>query len=81
MYNNGCFLFLLQPDTVPQACVDMTGVLEVHDADEVTGHPFSLAIAAPDRVTFVKGTCREEARWWSDVLSVFPRNKVKLAIQ
>lgn len=65
-----------QPDTVPQASVDMTTVLEVSDADSVTGHPHSLAITAPERVTFVKGTCREEARWWADVLSVYPRSKV-----
>ncbi|CAH0722026.1 unnamed protein product, partial [Brenthis ino] len=63
------------PDTVPQASVDMTTVLEVSDADGVTGHAHSLAITAPDRVTFVKGTCREEARWWADVLSVYPRSK------
>ncbi|KAJ2953023.1 hypothetical protein O0L34_g7406 [Tuta absoluta] len=64
-----------EPDTVPQASVDMTTVLEVSEADSVTGHPHSLAITAPERVTFVKGTCREEARWWADVLSVYPRSK------
>ncbi|CAK1545076.1 unnamed protein product [Leptosia nina] len=53
----------------------MTTVLEVSEADSVTGHSYSLAITAPDRVTFVKGTCREEARWWADVLSVYPRSK------
>ncbi|KAF9824141.1 hypothetical protein SFRURICE_002262 [Spodoptera frugiperda] len=66
------------PDTVPQASIDMTTVLEVSEADSVTGHSYSLAITAPERVTFVKGTCREEARWWSDVLSVYPRSKRKL---
>ncbi|GLG98461.1 Uncharacterized protein GBIM_05111 [Gryllus bimaculatus] len=63
------------PDTVPQASIDMNKVLEVADAEEVTGNAFSLAITAPDRVHFVKGTCREEYRSWSDVLSVFPRSK------
>jgi len=67
---------LLQPETVPQASIDMNKVLEVADGEEVTGHAFSLAITAPDRVHFVKGTCREECRWWGDVLSVFPRSKV-----
>ena len=56
--------------------VYMNKVVEVADAEEVTGNAFSLAIATPDRVHFVKGTCREEARWWADVLSVFPRSKV-----
>ncbi|PSN33189.1 hypothetical protein C0J52_25703 [Blattella germanica] len=64
-----------EPETVPQASIDMNKVLEVTDGEEVTGHAFSLAITAPDRVHFVKGTCREECRWWGDVLSVFPRSK------
>ncbi|XP_042229657.1 protein MLP1 homolog [Homarus americanus] len=51
----------------------MNRVLEVSQAEDVTGNQFSLAITAPDRVTFIKGTCREESRWWMDVLSVFPR--------
>ncbi|KAJ8725935.1 hypothetical protein PYW08_004118 [Mythimna loreyi] len=72
LYDDGELTYSLDehPDTVPQASIDMTTVLEVSEADSVTGHPFSLAITAPERVTFVKGTCREEARWWSDVLSV-----------
>ncbi|CAK1581488.1 unnamed protein product [Parnassius mnemosyne] len=53
----------------------MTTVLEVSEADSVTGHAHSLAITAPERVTFVKGTSREEARWWADVLSMYPRSK------
>ena len=75
-YLNACNCCVLQPDTVPQASIDMNKVLEVTDGEEVTGHPYSLAITAPDRVHFVKGTCREECRWWCDVLSVFPRSKV-----
>nr|CAD7458542.1 unnamed protein product [Timema tahoe] len=65
------------PETVPQESIDMNKVLEVAAADEVTGNAYSLAITAPDRVHFVKGTCREECRWWADVLSVFPRSKGK----
>ncbi|XP_041976987.1 protein outspread isoform X2 [Aricia agestis] len=77
LYDDGELTYSLDehPDTVPQASVDMTTVVEVSDADGVTGHPYSLAITAPERVTFVKGTCREEARWWADVLSVYPRSK------
>lgn len=63
---------------MPQSSVDMTSVLEVSEADSVTGHAHSLAITAPERVTFVKGTSREEARWWADVLAVYPRSKVIL---
>ncbi|KAK7079482.1 hypothetical protein SK128_028433 [Halocaridina rubra] len=61
------------PATIPQGVVNMNRVLEVSQAEDVTGNQFSLAITAPDRVTFIKGTCREESRWWMDVLSVFPR--------
>ncbi|XP_035436442.2 protein outspread isoform X2 [Spodoptera frugiperda] len=77
LYDDGELTYSLDehPDTVPQASIDMTTVLEVSEADSVTGHSYSLAITAPERVTFVKGTCREEARWWSDVLSVYPRSK------
>lgn len=69
---------MLQPDTVPQASVDMTQVLEVASAEEVTGHAYSLAITAPDGVTFVKAMAREEARCWTNVLSVYSRNKVNI---
>ncbi|XP_069672228.1 protein outspread isoform X4 [Periplaneta americana] len=69
------------PETVPQASIDMNKVLEVTDGEEVTGHAFSLAITAPDRVHFVKGTCREECRWWGDVLSVFPRSKLTSTVR
>lgn len=54
----------------------MNQVLEVSGAEDVTGHTYSLAITAPDRVHFVKASCREEARWWTDVLTVFTRSKV-----
>lgn len=54
----------------------MTKVLEVSTAEDVTGHLNSLAVTAPDRVTFVKGTCPEEAKWWLNILSAFPKTKV-----
>lgn len=50
-----------------QACIDMNKVMEVARADDVTGNPFSVAITAPDRVHFVKGTCKEESAWWLEV--------------
>jgi hypothetical protein len=64
---------LLQPDTIPQGSVDMSKVLEVTGAEQVTGHPHSLALTSPDRVTFVKAASREDARWWAELLAVFPR--------
>ncbi|KOX68453.1 Protein outspread [Melipona quadrifasciata] len=68
-------VLLLQPETIPQARIDMTRVLEVAAAEDITGHPYSLAITSPEGVTFVKGTCREETKWWADVLQVYSRNK------
>lgn len=61
------------PDTIPQGSVDMSQVLEVTSAEQLTGHPHSLALTAPDRVTFVKAASREDARWWLELLAVFPR--------
>lgn len=66
-------VFVLQPDTVPQGSVDMSKVLEVTGAEQITGHPHSLALTGPDRVTFVKAASREDARWWAELLAVFPR--------
>ena len=60
-----------------QACIDMNKVMEVARADDVTGNPFSVAITAPDRVHFVKGTCKEESAWWLEVLQIFPRSSIK----
>lgn len=53
----------------------MTKVLEVTTAEDVTGHTNSIAITAPDRVTFVKGTCPEESKWWLNILAAFPKSK------
>lgn len=61
-----------QPDTVPQGSVDMCEVVEVTAAEELTGHPHSLALTSPGRVTFIKAASREEARWWAEILSMFP---------
>lgn len=74
LYDDGELTYSLDdhPATIPQGVVDMNRVLEVSCAEEVTGNQFSLAITAPDRVTFIKATCKEEAKWWMDVLSVFP---------
>lgn len=63
---------------MPQAIIDMNRVVEVSEAEEVTGHPFSLALTAADRVHFLKGTSREESKWWFDILSMFPRTNMKV---
>ena len=59
----------------------MNRVVEVsYEAEEVTGHPFSLALTAADRVHFLKGTSREESKWWFDILSMFPRTNMKVCV-
>ncbi|GAB6033297.1 hypothetical protein CHUAL_012893 [Chamberlinius hualienensis] len=76
LYEDGELTFSVDehPDTIPQAVVDMTKVTEVCDAEEMTGSKFAIAIKTPDKVHFVKGTCKEESKWWFDVLVSFPRN-------
>ncbi|XP_065355450.1 protein outspread isoform X2 [Calliphora vicina] len=77
LYDDGELTYSVDehPETVPQACIDMTKVLEVATAEDVTGHTNSIAITAPDRVTFVKGTCPEESKWWLNILVAFPKSK------
>ncbi|XP_039952095.1 protein outspread isoform X2 [Bactrocera tryoni] len=77
LYDDGELTYSVDehPETVPQACIDMTKVLEVAMAEDVTGHTNSIAITAPDRVTFVKGTCPEESKWWLNILVAFPKSK------
>ncbi|EAA14398.4 AGAP009848-PA, partial [Anopheles gambiae str. PEST] len=77
LYDDGELTYSVDehPETIPQAIIDMTKVLEVTTADNITSHPHSIAITAPDRVTFVKGTCPEESKWWFNVLVAFPKSK------
>lgn len=77
LYDDGELTYSVDehPETIPQAIIDMTKVLEVTTAEDVTSHPHSIAITAPERVTFVKGTCPEETKWWFNVLSAFPKSK------
>ncbi|XP_057372527.1 protein outspread-like [Daphnia carinata] len=79
LYDDGELTYSVDehPETVPQAIIDMNRVVEVSEAEEVTGHPFSLALTAADRVHFLKGTSREESKWWFDILSMFPRTNMK----
>lgn len=56
----------------------MNKVVDVTEAEELTGNPYSLAITTHEEVHFVKATSREETKWWMDVLSMFPRSKVRI---
>lgn len=79
LYDDGELTYSVDehPDTVPQAVIDMNKVLEVSDAEDVTGNQFAIAITAPEKVHFVKGTSREESKWWFDALFRIPRNTIR----
>lgn len=53
LYDDGELTYSVDehPETVPQARIDMTRVLEVAAAEDITGHPYSLAITSPEGVT------------------------------
>jgi len=74
-----CMHFSFQPDTVPQARLDMFTAIAVEEADEATGNPHSLAITSSDRsIHFVRGACREEAKGWKDVLTSYMRHTTQV---
>lgn len=79
LYDDGELTYSVDehPDTVPQAVIDMNHVLEVADAEDITGNQFALAITAPEKVHFIKGTCRDESKWWFDILSRYPKNTIR----
>lgn len=73
--------FSFQPDTVPQARLDMFTAVAVEEADEATGNPHSLAVTSSDRsIHFVRGACREEAKGWKDVLTSYMRHTTQVYI-
>lgn len=79
LYDDGELTYSVDehPNTIPQAVIDMTKVVAVTNAEELTGNQFSIAITTPDKVHFVKGTGRDDSKWWFDVLSQFPSNMVR----
>ncbi|KAG8183256.1 hypothetical protein JTE90_006452 [Oedothorax gibbosus] len=77
LFDDGELTYALDefPDTIPQGTIDMNRVLEVCDAEGVTGNEYSISIATPDKVHFIKGTSKEESKWWFDALTrVLPRH-------
>lgn len=75
--NHYIFYLHLQPETVPQSVINMSDVIEVADAEQITGHCHSILIQTPDLSTFVKGTCPEESKWWYNVLVQYVKSKVR----
>ncbi|XP_046403205.1 protein outspread isoform X2 [Ischnura elegans] len=73
LYDDGELTYSVDehPETVPQAAISLIGtsgqgvgsiVWEAPESE--TGHPHSLAVAAPDRVHFVRGDTPEETKAW-----------------
>ena len=57
--------------------MNMTDVIEVADAEQITGHTHSILVQTTDRSTFVKGTCPEESKWWYNSLITLVKSKVR----
>lgn len=76
-FNFFFFCIHQQPETIPQASINMSDVIEVADAEQITGHTNSILIQTPDCSTFVKGTCQEESKWWCNVLVQLVKSKVR----
>ncbi|XP_074599731.1 uncharacterized protein LOC141854078 isoform X1 [Brevipalpus obovatus] len=76
LYENGKLTYSLdeEPDTVPQGVIDMNNVVEISDAEESTGNQFSIALKTGEKTHFIKGTSKEEKRWWFDVLSKYAKS-------
>ncbi|XP_071440464.1 protein outspread [Hetaerina americana] len=77
LYDDGELTYSVDehPETVPQAAISLIGtsgqgvgsiVWEAPESE--TGHPHSLAVAAPDRVHFVRGDTPEETKAWLGAL-------------
>ncbi|XP_054717263.1 protein outspread-like [Uloborus diversus] len=77
LFDDGELTYALDefPDTIPQGTIDMNKVLDVSDAESLTGNEFAIALTTPEKVHFIKGTSKEESKWWFDALSrVLPRH-------
>jgi hypothetical protein len=57
------FLFIFQPETIPQGIIDMNKCSAVNDGEKVTSHPFSLEIVTPSKKYYIKGQSKEEYQW------------------
>ena len=53
------------PETIPQATIDMNQALEVIDAEELTGNSYAIGIRCPESaIHFIKGTSTKEKTWY-----------------
>ncbi|XP_064639254.1 protein outspread-like isoform X2 [Lineus longissimus] len=76
LYDDGELTYSVDENvgTVPQGVMDMNECEDVFDAEEQSGHEFSIAIVVPQKTYYVKGTSREEINRWHDVLVMYPRS-------
>ena len=82
LYDDGELTYAIDenPETIPQASVNMSCVFEITSADAITGNANSIAIVAPDGIHFIKGSCAEESRLWLDILKLFSCQSTKSAL-
>ena len=50
----------LQVTTVPQGVIDLNKCSDVYDAESITSHAYSIAVATPEHTTYIKGSAKEE---------------------
>eukprot|EP00106_Octopus_bimaculoides_P013154 XP_014780596.1 PREDICTED: cytadherence high molecular weight protein 2-like [Octopus bimaculoides] len=76
LYDDGELTYSVDenPDTVPQGEIDMNKCVDVYDAENHTGHQFSLAVVIPEKIYYIKGTLKEEISRWFEILVVYPRS-------
>ena len=57
LYDDGELTYCIDddPETIPQATIEMASVFEITSADAITGNANSIAIVAPDGIHFIKG--------------------------
>lgn len=78
LYDNDELTYSLDehPETVPQAVIDMQKVIDVFDADELTGNQFAIGLTTPEKLHFVKGTSKEEKKWYDLAFNLSKKRKV-----
>ncbi|XP_067941851.1 putative leucine-rich repeat-containing protein DDB_G0290503 isoform X2 [Watersipora subatra] len=77
LYDDGELTYSVDdnPGTIPQGSVDMNKCTDVFDAEERTGHEYSIGITVPNQPSsYVKGTSKDEIQRWFDVLVMYPRS-------
>ncbi|XP_070581236.1 LOW QUALITY PROTEIN: golgin subfamily A member 4-like [Ptychodera flava] len=74
-YESGdlCYALDESPSTIPQGTINMYECTDVFNADDKTGHSYSMGIVVPDNTTYIRAEVKEEKDRWFSVLSEYPQ--------